>query len=215
MPAEAVMLSLVSPRDEELCQGRPDYRPFLEAAVRYGAMGKALVSTQGQLEAESRARLELEGQRGALNLHCEQLVACERRALEEAAARDRRAAEEATATAVRCYRESEAFPRDVRAYMAEHAEESYQALKTTRAGKDATFDPVAWGLPAELMDPEPLATPATSPGASGIGVATGADLFSGLTLGLGGAVDTALDQIHIPLGMADFSQAADPEACDS
>nr|GLL21714.1 uncharacterized protein LOC109181117 [Ipomoea trifida] len=195
MSAKAVMLSLISPRDEELCQGRPDYRSFLEAAVRYSAMGKALVSTQGQLEAESRARLDLEGRRGALNLHY-------------------------------------------------YAEESYQALKTTRAGKqcvtldglhmqdlgeydmqreiysglrrrDATFDPVAWGLLAELMDPEPLATPATSPGASGTRVATGADFFFGLTLGLGGAVDTALDQIHIPLGMADFSQAADHEARDS
>nr|GMD78521.1 tubby-related protein 1-like isoform X1 [Ipomoea batatas] len=150
------------------------------------------------------------------------LDACERRALEEVAARERRAAGEATATAVRCYCESEAFPGDVRAYMAEHAEESYQALKTTRAGKqcvtldglhmqdlgeydmqreiysglrrrDTTFNPVAWGLPAKLLDLEPLATPATSPGASGTGVATGANLFSSLTLGLGGAFDTALD----------------------
>lgn len=30
VPAEDVMLGLVSPRDEELCQGRPDYRSLLD-----------------------------------------------------------------------------------------------------------------------------------------------------------------------------------------
>nr|GMC79760.1 tubby-related protein 1-like isoform X1 [Ipomoea batatas] len=195
------MPGLVSPRDEELCQGRPDYRSLLETVVRYGAMGRALASTQGQLEAESRARLELEGQMGALNLQY------------------------------------------VRTYMSEHAEESYGMLKATRVGKrcvtmdcahmhdlgeydmqreiysglrrrDASFDPVAWGLPSELMDPEPPTGPATSLGTSGTGIVVGGDPFLGLTLGLGGAVDTALDQIHIPPGMADFAQVADPEARD-
>nr|GMC80163.1 tubby-related protein 1-like isoform X2 [Ipomoea batatas] len=210
------MPGLVSPRDEELCQGRPDYRSLLETVVRYGAMGRALAFTQGQLEAESRARLELEGQMGALNLQCEHMAARERRALEE-----KRAAEEAS----------------------EHAEESYLMLKATRAGKrcvtmdcahmhdlgeydmqheiysglrrrDASFDPVAWSLPSKLIDPESPTGPATSLGTSGTGVVAGGDPFLGLTLGLGGAIDTALDQIHIPPGMADFAQAADPEARD-
>nr|GMC69230.1 tubby-related protein 1-like isoform X1 [Ipomoea batatas] len=200
------MPGLVSPCDEELCQGRPDYRSLLETVVRYGAMGRALASTQGALE-------------------------------------EKRAAEEASVAAVRRYRESEAFPEDVRTYMSEHAEESYGMLKATRVGKrcvtmdcahmhdlgeydmqreiysglrrrDASFDPVAWGLPSELMDPEPPTGPATSLGTFGTGIVVGGDPFLGLTLGLGGAVDTALDQIHIPPGMADFAQVADPEACD-
>nr|GMC90734.1 hypothetical protein Iba_chr04fCG10930 [Ipomoea batatas] len=69
------------------------------AVVRYGAMGDALVTTQGQLEAETRARLDLESQMRALNLRCEQLAARERRALEEAATQERRAVEEAQAEA--------------------------------------------------------------------------------------------------------------------
>nr|GMD98492.1 uncharacterized protein LOC109191782 [Ipomoea batatas] len=98
--AEGVMLILVSPRDEELCQGRLDYRPLLETVVCYGAMEKALETTQGQLEAESRACQELESRMGTLNLHCEQMVVCERRVLEEAD-RERIATDEAAATAVR------------------------------------------------------------------------------------------------------------------
>nr|GMD96275.1 DEAD-box ATP-dependent RNA helicase 38-like [Ipomoea batatas] len=128
------MLILVSPRDEELCQGRLDYRPLLEAVVCYGAMEKALATTQGQLEAESRACQELESRMGTLNLHCEQMVVCERRVLEEAD-RERIATDEAAATAVRQYCESEAFPGDVRSYIVDYAVESYEVLKATRAGK--------------------------------------------------------------------------------
>nr|GMC85981.1 tubby-related protein 1-like isoform X2 [Ipomoea batatas] len=236
--AEDVVRSLVSAHDKELCRGRPDYRSLMETVVRYGAMGDAL-------EAEAKARLELEAQMGALNLQCEQLnfqreqmALRERRALE-----GQRAAEEASAVAVTCYRESAAFPVDVRAYISEHAKESYGVLKATKAGKryvtmeaahmadigeydmqhkiytqlrcqDPTFDPEAWGLPLELMDPEPQAEPVASDGASGTGAAIGDDPFPGLALGLGGAADTPLDQIHLSPGMANFDQAGTSRARD-
>nr|GLL21538.1 DEAD-box ATP-dependent RNA helicase 38-like [Ipomoea trifida] len=211
---------LSSPSSVEIYRWRifihhgPYYLVCVQTVVRYGAMGRALASTQGQLEAESRARLELEGQMGALNLQCEHMAARERRVLEE-----KRAAEETSVTDVRRYRESEAFPGDVRTYMSEHAEESYGMLKATRAGKSCVTMDCAHmhdlgDLPSELINPEPPTGPATSLGTSRTGVVTSGDLFLGLTLGLGGAVDTALDQIHIPPGIADFVQAADPEARD-
>nr|GMD99844.1 uncharacterized protein LOC109181117 [Ipomoea batatas] len=71
VPADVVMRSLLSPCDIELCWGRPDFRPFLEVVVCYGAMEDALVTTQGQLEAEIMARLDLDGKMEALNLQCE------------------------------------------------------------------------------------------------------------------------------------------------
>nr|GMD59833.1 tubby-related protein 1-like isoform X1 [Ipomoea batatas] len=219
--------------------------PYSRGCASGGGDGRGSVRCHGKgSEAESRARLELESQMGALNLQCEQLdfqreqmALPEKRALEE-----KRAAEEASATAVRRYRESKAYPVDVRAYIPDHAEESYGVLKATRAGKrcvtrecahmhdlgeydmqqaiysslrrrDVTFDPEAWGLPLELMDLEPRAEPTTSHSESGTEVVTGDDPFPGLTLGLSGAVDTQLDQIHIPPDMADFDQAADPEFC--
>nr|GMD78332.1 uncharacterized protein LOC109181117 [Ipomoea batatas] len=60
VPLEVVAQSLLSPRDVDLCQGRLDFRPMLEAFVRYAAMGDALVITEAQLEVETKARLELE-----------------------------------------------------------------------------------------------------------------------------------------------------------
>nr|GLL21196.1 uncharacterized protein LOC109181117 [Ipomoea trifida] len=133
VPAEDVMRSLISARDRESCQGRPDYRAMMEAMVRYGAMGDAL-------EVEAKARQELEAQMGSLNLQCEQLsFQREQMALREKRALEgQRAAEERSAMAVSMavsrYRESSAFPVDVRAYISEHVEESYEALKATRAG---------------------------------------------------------------------------------
>nr|GMD09610.1 tubby-related protein 1-like isoform X2 [Ipomoea batatas]GMD09611.1 tubby-related protein 1-like isoform X2 [Ipomoea batatas] len=229
--AEVVMRSLVSTRDKESCRGRPDYRSLMETVVRYGAMGDAL-------EVEAKARQELEAQMGSLNLQCEQLsfqreqmALRERRALE-----GQKAAEERSAMAVTRYRESSAFPVDVRAYISEHVEESYEVLKATRAGsryvameaahmadigeydmqhkiytqlrcRDPSFDPEAWGLPLELMDPEPQIETAASHGASRTGAALGDDPFSGLALGLGGAADTPLDQIRLSSSMVNFDQA--------
>nr|GMD45808.1 tubby-related protein 1-like isoform X2 [Ipomoea batatas] len=220
-----------------------------DTVVRYRAMGDAL-------EAEAKARLELEAQMGALNLQCdqlkfqrEQMALRERRALEgqsateERALAGQRAAEEASAVAVTRYRESSAFPVNVQTYISEHVEESYGALKATRAGmryvameaahmsdigeydmqhkiytqlrcRDPTFDPEAWGLPLELMDLEPQTEPAASHDASGTGAALGDDPFPGLALGLGGAVDTPLDQIHLSPGMANFDQAGTSGARD-
>nr|GMD68484.1 tubby-related protein 1-like isoform X2 [Ipomoea batatas] len=217
--ADDVMRSLVSAHDKESCRGCPDYRSLMETVVRYGAMGDAL-------EVEAKARLELEAQMGALNLQCdqlnfqrEQMALRERRALEgqraaeERALAGQRVAEEASAVAVTLYRESAAFPVDVRAYISEHVEESYGALKATRAGKryvameaahmadigeydmqhkiytqlrcrDPSFDPEAWGFPLELMDPEPQTEPAASHGASGTGAAIGDDSFPDPALGL-------------------------------
>nr|GLL21867.1 uncharacterized protein LOC109181117 [Ipomoea trifida] len=188
VPAEDVMRSLISARDRESCRGRPDYRAMIEAMVRYGAMGDAL-------EVEAKARQELEAQMGSLNLQCEQLsFQREQMALREKRALEgQRAAEERSAMAVSRYRESSAFPVDVRAYISEHVEESYEALKATRAGSryvameaahmadiDPSFDPEAWGLPLELMDPEPQIEIAASHGASGTGAALGDDPFLAL-----------------------------------
>nr|GLL41919.1 uncharacterized protein LOC109181117 [Ipomoea trifida] len=242
VPAEDVMRSLISARDRESCQGRPDYRAMMEAMVRYGAMGDAL-------EVEAKARQELEAQMGSLNLQCEQLsFQREQMALREKRALEgQRAAEERSAMAVSMavsrYRESSAFPVDVRAYISEHVEESYEALKATRAGsryvameaahmadigeydmqhkiytqlrcRDPSFDPEAWGLPLELMDPEPQIETAASHGASGTGAAVGDDPFPGLALGLGGAADTPLDQIRLSPGMVNFDQAGTSGARD-
>nr|GMD47517.1 tubby-related protein 1-like isoform X1 [Ipomoea batatas] len=209
-----VMRSLVSTRDKESCRGRPDYRSLMELNFQREQM-------------DLRERRALEGQRAA----------------EERALAGQRAVEEASAVAVTHYRESSAFPVDVRAYISEHVEESYGALKATRAGKryvameaahmtdigeydmqhkiytqlrcrDPTFDPEAWGLPLELMDPEPQPEPVASHGASGTGAALGDDPFPGLALGLGGATDTPLDQIHLSPGMANFDQAGTSGARD-
>nr|GMD22362.1 tubby-related protein 1-like isoform X1 [Ipomoea batatas] len=131
----------------------------------------------------------------------------------------------------------------IEAYISEHVEESYGVLKATRAGKrcvtreaahmaeigeydiqqtiytglrrrDPTFDPEAWGLPLELMDPEPRAESAASHGTSRTGAAVGDDPFPGLAFGLGGAADTPLDQIHLSPGMANFDQAGTSGARD-
>nr|GMD72169.1 tubby-related protein 1-like isoform X2 [Ipomoea batatas] len=228
MPSASPSWPMSIPPSVSLLQGDV---PAEDAMVRYGAMGDAL-------EVEAKARQELESQMGSLNLQCEQLsfqheqmALRERRALE-----GQRAAEERSAMAVSRYRESSAFPVDVRAYISEHVEESYDALKATRAGsryvamesahmadigeydmqhkiytqlrcRDPSFDPEAWGLPLELIDPEPQIETAASHGASGTGAALGDDPFPGLALGLGGAADIPLDQIRLSPGMVNFDQA--------
>ncbi|XP_019175934.1 PREDICTED: DEAD-box ATP-dependent RNA helicase 38-like [Ipomoea nil] len=156
--------------------------PMREALVRYVANDEVLGFIQARLAIEMRARLEVESKLKELKVKlmdledkCAWLVAWR--------VRKQKAHKEALTTMLSRYRSSKAFREDVKTYITKHVNEVFENLMSITAGRelvtmegmmmhdvgeytmqqriysvlrqrDETFDPKAWGLPAEFANPE-------------------------------------------------------------
>ncbi|XP_019186417.1 PREDICTED: uncharacterized protein LOC109181117 [Ipomoea nil] len=193
IPIDALVRSLLLPRDSELYEGCPNFRPALESLLRQVAMDDTLRATRARLEAERKARSELEVKCAMLEsrlrvLDAKHVALCTKYSdLEVRRANETKEHEDALTLAVSRYKSSEAFNQDVKAYSTAHMEELVTSWITTDAGRerivaegellydvgqytmqrdiyavlrrqDEAFDPVPWGLPSELENPDPAAT---------------------------------------------------------
>lgn len=179
IPLDDLARSLSLPRDLVACEGGSGLRPLFEAIVRQTAMEGKLRSTQALLDEEVRRSAGLSETLGLR----EKAHAVEVRKYVV----ELKKLKEDLALTVPRYRESEAFQKDVEDYVALHMEDLVTRWFATEAGReriaaegllmydvgqyamqrdiytalgrrDATFDPLAWGLPAKLANPDPAAS---------------------------------------------------------